>query len=56
MFDVGTMSVLITAAGVLGSLAIFWAVRGTAARFLFERPAAFHLAEPKRALTLQAAE
>lgn len=56
LFDVGTMSVLITAAGVLGALAIFWAVRGTAARFLFERPAAFHLAEPKRPLSLQAAE
>ncbi len=26
--DIGTMSVIITAAGVLGSLALFWAVRG----------------------------
>ena len=56
LFDVGTMSVLITTAGVLGALALWWAVRGTAAKFLFERPAAFHLSEPKRSGTLQAAE
>ena len=30
--DVGTMSVIVTAAGVLGSLALFWAVRGTLGR------------------------
>jgi uncharacterized membrane protein YcfT len=52
--DIGTMSVIITAAGVLGALALFWAVRGTWANFLFERPARFFLA-PKRT-ALQPAE
>ena len=56
LFDVGTMSVLITTAGVLGALALWWAARGTAASFLFERPAPFHLSEPKHNGTLQAAE
>src|SRR5450759_5723161 len=45
--DVGTLSVIITAAGVLGSLALFWAVRGTWGRFLFERPAQFWLARKR---------
>src|SRR5664280_591160 len=57
--DVGTMSVIITAAGVFGSLALFWAVRGTRAKFLFERPAQFWLVPktaPKPKLTLQPAE
>jgi uncharacterized membrane protein YcfT len=55
--DVGTMSVIITAAGVLGSLALFWAVRGTWAKFLFERPAMFWLtAKPAPKLALQPAE
>ena len=56
--DVGTMSVIVTAAGVLGSLALYWAARGTMANFLFERPAQFWLASkpaPKRA-ALQPAE
>jgi uncharacterized membrane protein YcfT len=53
--DVGTMSVIITAADIFGSLALFWAVRGTWANFLFERPAQFWLAPPKRA-SLQPAE
>jgi len=58
--DIGTVSVLVTAAGVIGALAIYWAVRGTPLRFLFERPAMFWLvpekkkAEPR--LTLQPAE
>ena len=55
--DVGTMSVIITAAGVIGSLALFWAVRGTWAKFLFERPAMFWLtAKPAPKLALQPAE
>ena len=41
--DVGSMSVVITAAGVIGSLALYLATRGTWARFLFERPAMFWL-------------
>ena len=52
--DIGTMSVIITAVGLLGSLALFWAVRGSWAAFLFERPAQFWLV-PKR-VTLQPAE
>lgn len=56
LFDVGTMSALVTFAGVIGALAIFWAVRGTPAKFLFERPLSFHFAEPKRPGALQAAE
>ena len=56
--DVGTISIIVTAAGVLGSLALFWAVRGTGANFLFERPARFRLTSkpaPQRA-ALQPAE
>jgi len=41
--DVGSMSVIITAAGVIGSLALYWATHGTWANFLFERPAMFWL-------------
>jgi len=49
--DVGTMAVLVTLAGVLGSLLIYWLVRGTTLRFRFERPAAFWLtAKPRVAL------
>jgi uncharacterized membrane protein YcfT len=56
--DVGTLSVIVTAAGVLGSLALYWAVHGNWANFLFERPARFWLAPkpmPKR-VALQPAE
>jgi uncharacterized membrane protein YcfT len=53
--DVGTMAALITLAGVISALVLFWIVRGTWARFLFERPTAFHLVPPKRAV-LQPAE
>ena len=37
--DLGTISLLVTAAGVIGALCWYWAVRGTPLRFLFERPA-----------------
>ena len=37
--DLGTIALMVTAAGVIGALALFWAVRGTPLRFLFERPA-----------------
>jgi uncharacterized membrane protein YcfT len=53
--DIGTIAAIVTAAGVIGSLLLFWAVRGTALRFLFERPARFWIA-PKPRLTLQPAE
>jgi len=53
--DLGTVSVLVTTAGVAGALVWYWAVRGTALRFLFERPTWARLG-PKRAPTLQPAE
>jgi uncharacterized membrane protein YcfT len=53
--DIGTVSVLVTAAGVLGALAWFWAARRTRVNFLFERPARFWLT-PKPRLALQAAQ
>jgi uncharacterized membrane protein YcfT len=55
--DIGTISVLVTCAGVFGALVWYWAVRGTFLRFLFERPQRFWLAPnaPSR-LVLQPAE
>jgi uncharacterized membrane protein YcfT len=41
--DIGTMSVIITIVGVLGSVILYWLVRDTRFRFLFERPALFRL-------------
>lgn len=37
--DIGTISVLVTAVAVVVPILLFWAVRGTPFRFLFERPA-----------------
>ena len=54
--DIGTVSVIVTAAGVLGALATWWTVRGTFARFLFERPQRFWLAPAKPRVALQPAE
>jgi uncharacterized membrane protein YcfT len=49
--DIGTVSVLVTLAGVIGPLLLYWLVRGTPLRFLFERPATFWLtAKPRAAL------
>jgi uncharacterized membrane protein YcfT len=53
--DLGTVSVLVTIAGVIGALVWYWAVRGTPFRFLFERPAWARLG-PARTPTLQPAE
>jgi uncharacterized membrane protein YcfT len=53
--DVGTMAALITLVGIIGALALFWMVRGTWARFLFERPALFWLT-PKPRIAMQPAE
>jgi len=47
--DLGTISLLVTIAGVVVPLAMFQAVRNTPARFLFERPAWARLGAPKRA-------
>jgi uncharacterized membrane protein YcfT len=59
--DIGTISVLVTASGVICSLLMFWAVRGTFGKFLFERPAMFWLVPnkakaPKPQLAMQPAE
>jgi uncharacterized membrane protein YcfT len=39
--DPGTIAALVTLAGVLGSLLLFWSMRATPLRFLFERPDRF---------------
>ena len=52
--DIGVVSLVVTAAGVLGALAIWWATRGNRLDFLFVRPARFWLT-PRRAV-LQPAE
>jgi uncharacterized membrane protein YcfT len=54
--DIGTISLIVTIAGILGALGIWWAARGTRANFLFERPAAFWIAPRKARAGLQAAE
>jgi uncharacterized membrane protein YcfT len=54
--DIGTVSLLVTVAGVLGALAIWWAALAVHANFLFERPEAFWIAPKKPHTTLQAAE
>ncbi len=54
--DIGTISLLVTVAGVVGALAIWWLARKAGANFLFERPAAFWIAPKKTGRVLQAAE
>jgi uncharacterized membrane protein YcfT len=53
--DVGAMALLITAAGVVGALAIWWAARRMHANFLFERPDLFRIA-PRPRPAMQPAE
>jgi uncharacterized membrane protein YcfT len=53
--DIGAISALVTLAGIVGALVWFWAVRGSALRFLFERPERLWLA-PKKRFALQPAE
>jgi hypothetical protein len=52
--DIGSISAIVTLCGVTGPLLLFWIVRRTPLRFLFERPALFWLT-PKARLTLQPA-
>jgi uncharacterized membrane protein YcfT len=54
--DIGTISVIVTVAGVLGALAIWRVALAVGANFLFERPAAFWIAPKKLRPVLQAAE
>ena len=49
--DVGLMALIITTAGIVGALAIWWVTRGTRLDFLFVRPQRFWLtARPKMAM------
>lgn len=41
--DIGLISIIVTIAGILGPLALFWLIRGSNLRFLFERPRIFWL-------------
>jgi uncharacterized membrane protein YcfT len=54
--DIGTVSLIVTIVGVIGSLAIWQAALRLNADFLFERPDAFWIAPKKAAPVLQAAE
>jgi len=53
--DLGTISLLVTAAGVVGALAWYWAARGTPLRVLFERSVWARL-KPARIPAMQPAE
>lgn len=54
--DIGTVSLIVTIVGVLGSLTIWRAALRLRADFLFERPDAFWIAPKKAGAVLQAAE
>jgi uncharacterized membrane protein YcfT len=54
--DIGTISLIVTVAGVLGAIAIWRAALAVHANFLFERPAAFWIAPKQPARVLQPAE
>ncbi len=53
--DIGTISLLVTAAGVTAPLVLRWLVDGTRLQFLFRRPEYFHIDRPRRP-ALQPAE
>ena len=52
--DAGSVALIVTACGIGVAVALFWLVRGTPLRFLFERPDWARL-EPKRQFELQPA-
>jgi uncharacterized membrane protein YcfT len=54
--DIGTISLVVTIAGLLGALAIWRIALAAGAKFLFERPAAFWIAPKQPRPTLQPAE
>jgi uncharacterized membrane protein YcfT len=54
--DIGTISLIVTVAGVVGALAIWWIALRAGANFLFERPKTFWIAPNTARPTLQAAE
>ncbi len=53
--DLGTVSAIVTISGVVGALVLYWIVRPTPLRLLFERPAWARI-ERNRSLVLQPAE
>lgn len=54
--DIGVVSLIVTTAGVLGALAIWWGARRAKLNFLFERPNMFWIAPKKSRTAMQAAE
>lgn len=54
--DLGLVSIIVTAAGVLGALVMWWGAKRLGLNFLFERPETFWIAPKQRAVRLQAAE
>jgi uncharacterized membrane protein YcfT len=54
--DIGTISLIVTVAGVVGSIAIWRIALALGANFLFERPTAFWIAPEKPQARLQPAE
>ena len=54
--DIGTVSLIVTIAGVAGAVLIWRAALAVGARFLFERPDTFWIAPRKAGTRLQAAE
>jgi uncharacterized membrane protein YcfT len=56
LFDIGTVSLIVTVAGVVGALGIWRLALVLHANFLFERPDAFWIAPKKASPVLQAAE
>jgi uncharacterized membrane protein YcfT len=53
--DLGTVALIVTACGIGVAVALFWTVRGTPLRFLFERPAWARLKDREK-FALQPAE
>jgi len=53
--DLGTVALLVTASGIAGAVALFFTVRNTPLRFMFERPAWARLSDKPR-YALQPAE
>jgi uncharacterized membrane protein YcfT len=56
LLDIGTISLIVTVAGVAGAILIWRATQAAGANFLFERPEAFWIAPKKAGTRLQPAE
>ena len=54
--DAGTISLLVTIAGIVGALALWWLLRRSPFRYLFERPERFKLKLKPKPPALQPAE